>query len=122
MTPVAVSGLRRIGHNFSRGYLARRAEYEVAALNDLGDPKTMAHLLAFDSLLGPFGEEVEADGEAIVVGGRRLRALSIPEPEVFPGTNWASTSWLSRADGSNGARRPRWRRCSRKRSGSSARS
>jgi glyceraldehyde 3-phosphate dehydrogenase len=84
MTRVAVNGFGRIGRNFFRAYLARRPDYEVVAVNDLGDPKTMAHLLAFDSVLGPLGEEVEADGEAIVVGARRLRALSIPEPADLP--------------------------------------
>ncbi|HEY7693759.1 MAG TPA: type I glyceraldehyde-3-phosphate dehydrogenase [Gaiellaceae bacterium] len=54
------------------------------AVNDLGDPKTMAHLLQFDSLLGPLGEEVEADGGTITVGDRRLRAFSIPEPAQLP--------------------------------------
>jgi glyceraldehyde 3-phosphate dehydrogenase len=44
----------------------------------------MAHLLRFDSLLGPLGEDVRADADAIAVGGRRLRALSIPDPAALP--------------------------------------
>jgi glyceraldehyde 3-phosphate dehydrogenase len=84
MKRVAVNGFGRIGRNFFRAYLERSPDYEIVAVNDLGDPKTMAHLLQFDSLLGPLGEEVEADGETITVGDRRLRALSIPEPTQLP--------------------------------------
>jgi glyceraldehyde 3-phosphate dehydrogenase len=53
---VAINGFGRIGRNFLRAYLERRPDYEVVAVNDLGDVKTMAHLLEFDSLLGPMGE------------------------------------------------------------------
>jgi glyceraldehyde 3-phosphate dehydrogenase (phosphorylating) len=84
MKRVAVNGFGRIGRNFFRAYLERSPDFEIVAVNDLGDPKTMAHLLQFDSLLGPLGEEVEANGETITVGNRRLRALSIPEPAQLP--------------------------------------
>jgi glyceraldehyde 3-phosphate dehydrogenase (phosphorylating) len=84
MKRVAVNGFGRIGRNFFRAYLERSPDYEIVAVNDLGDPKTMAHLLQFDSLLGPLGEEVGADGETITVGERRLRAFSIPEPAQLP--------------------------------------
>jgi glyceraldehyde 3-phosphate dehydrogenase len=84
MKRVAVNGFGRIGRNFFRAYLERRPDYEIVAVNDLGDPKTMAHLLQFDSLLGPLGQEVGADGETITVGDRRLRAFSIPEPAQLP--------------------------------------
>ena len=86
MTRVAINGFGRIGRNFFRAYLERRPGYEVAAVNDIGDPKTMAHLLAFDSVLGPLGEQVQTDGETITVGERELRALSVPEPDKLP---WA---------------------------------
>jgi len=84
MTRVAINGFGRIGRNFFRAYLEREPGFEVVAVNDLGDPRTMAHLLAFDSLLGPLGEEVQADAETISVGERRLRALSIPDPADLP--------------------------------------
>ena len=84
MKRVAVNGFGRIGRNFFRAYLERSPDYEIVAVNDLGDPKTMAHLLQFDSLLGPLGEEVDADGETITVGDRRLRAFSVPEPAELP--------------------------------------
>jgi glyceraldehyde 3-phosphate dehydrogenase len=84
MTRVAINGFGRIGRNFFRAYLERKPDFEVVAVNDLGDPKTMAHLLAHDSLLGPLSEQVNTDGETIAVGARRLRALSIPDPPDLP--------------------------------------
>ena len=84
MTRVAINGFGRIGRNFLRAYLERRPDYEIVAVNDLGDLNTMAHLLEFDSVLGRLPEEVAADAETITVGDHRLRAFSIPEPENLP--------------------------------------
>jgi glyceraldehyde 3-phosphate dehydrogenase len=84
MKRVAINGFGRIGRTFLRASLERSPDYEVVAVNDLGDPQTMAHLLRFDSLLGPLEEDVRADADAIVVGGRRLQALSIPDPAALP--------------------------------------
>jgi len=84
MTRVAINGFGRIGRNFFRAYLERHPGFEIVAVNDLGDPKTMAHLLAHDSVLGLLSEQVSADGETIVVGEQRLRALSIPDPADLP--------------------------------------
>jgi len=84
MTRVAINGFGRIGRNFLRAYLERRPDYEVVAVNDIGDVKTMAHLLEFDSVLGRLNEQVDADSETITVGKHRLRAFSIPEPEKLP--------------------------------------
>jgi len=61
MTRVAINGFGRIGRNFLRASLERRAGFEIVAVNDLGDLKTMAHLLQFDSILGRLPEEVVAD-------------------------------------------------------------
>jgi glyceraldehyde 3-phosphate dehydrogenase len=84
MTRVAINGFGRIGRNFLRAYLERRPDYEVVAVNDLGDVKTMGHLLEFDSLLGRLSEEVTADASTITVGDRELRAFSIPDPADLP--------------------------------------
>jgi glyceraldehyde 3-phosphate dehydrogenase len=84
MTRVAINGFGRIGRNFLRAYLERRPSYEVVAVNDLGDVKTMAHLLEFDSILGRLPEEVEVGPDTITVGELGLRALSIPEPANLP--------------------------------------
>jgi glyceraldehyde 3-phosphate dehydrogenase len=86
MKRVAINGFGRIGRNFLRAYLEREPSFEVVAINDLGDPKTMAHLLEFDSLLGrlPGGVEVDAGWETITAGGHQMRAFSIPEPKNLP--------------------------------------
>src|SRR5687767_12770152 len=84
MKRVAINGFGRIGRNFLRAYLERRPDYEIVAINDLGDAQKMAHLLEFDSLLGRLSEGVSADAEAITVGGRELQAFSIPEPKNLP--------------------------------------
>src|SRR5688572_14415148 len=84
MKRVAINGFGRIGRNFLRAYLERRPDYEIVAINDLGDPQTMAHLLEFDSLLGRLSEKVSAGAETITVGGRELQAFSIPEPKDLP--------------------------------------
>jgi glyceraldehyde 3-phosphate dehydrogenase len=84
MKRVAINGFGRIGRNFLRAYLERRPDYEVVAVNDLGDPQTMAHLLRFDSLLGPLPQEVVVGTETISVADLNLRALSIPDPENLP--------------------------------------
>ena len=84
MTRVAINGFGRIGRNFFRAYLQRQPDYEVVAVNDIGDPQTMAHLLAYDSVLGPLADPVSSDGETITVGERALRALSIANPAELP--------------------------------------
>jgi glyceraldehyde 3-phosphate dehydrogenase len=84
MTRVGINGFGRIGRNFLRAYLERQPDYEVVAVNDLGDVETMAHLLEFDSLLGRLPAQVVADSETFTVGKHRLRALSIPAPEDLP--------------------------------------
>jgi glyceraldehyde 3-phosphate dehydrogenase len=83
-TRVAINGFGRIGRNFLRASIERGADYEVVAVNDLGDVETMAHLLAFDSLLGRLDERVTAAAGTITVGDRKLQALSIPEPADLP--------------------------------------
>ena len=84
MKRVAINGFGRIGRNFLRASLERNADYQVVAINDLGHPNTMAHLLEFDSVLGRFTEEVWADSDSITVGEHRLRALSTPDPASLP--------------------------------------
>jgi glyceraldehyde 3-phosphate dehydrogenase len=84
VTRVAINGFGRIGRNFFRAYLQRQPDYEVVAVNDIGDPKTMAHLLAHDSVLGHLADPVSSDDETITVGDRTLRALSIANPAELP--------------------------------------
>ena len=84
MTRVAINGFGRIGRNFVRAYLERKPDYEIVAVNDIGTPKTMAHLLEFDSVLGRLDAEVAIGPDTITAGELELRALSIPDPANLP--------------------------------------
>ncbi|MDQ1286504.1 MAG: hypothetical protein QG622_69 [Actinomycetota bacterium] len=81
---VAVNGFGRIGRNFLRASLRRAAPFEVVAVNDLASPEALAHLLTYDSAYGILGVPVEADGDAIVVDGRRISVLSSRDPGTLP--------------------------------------
>ncbi len=61
---VGINGFGRIGRNFFRAQHALGADIDVVAFNDLGDAKTMAHLLRYDSNLGPFPGEVHSRRES----------------------------------------------------------
>jgi glyceraldehyde 3-phosphate dehydrogenase len=83
-TRVAINGFGRIGRNFLRAALARKADIEIVAVNDLTDPKTLGHLLRYDSVLGPFPGTVEVVDQAIVVDGQPIRILSERDPANLP--------------------------------------
>ncbi len=81
---VGINGFGRIGRNFFRAQHARGSDIEVVALNDLGDAKTMAHLLKYDSNLGPFPGDVE-EGEGVLrAAGEEVQVLSERDPAALP--------------------------------------
>ena len=77
-TRVGINGFGRIGRNFFRAQHALGSEIEIVALNDLGDAKTMAHLLRYDSVLGPFSGNVELGDGTISAAGETMKMLSEP--------------------------------------------
>lgn len=79
---IAINGLGRIGRQVLRQAVAR-PDLELAALNDLGDPAVLAHLVAWDSVHGPAPFQVEAAGDALVIDGRRVPLSRDPEPGAF---------------------------------------
>jgi glyceraldehyde 3-phosphate dehydrogenase len=81
---VGINGFGRIGRNFYRAALATGADIEIVAANDLGDIKTMAHLLKYDSILGRLPEDVSVDGDTIKVGQRSLKILAEKDPAQLP--------------------------------------
>ncbi|HSB38355.1 MAG TPA: type I glyceraldehyde-3-phosphate dehydrogenase [Gaiellaceae bacterium] len=83
---IGINGFGRIGRNFFRAHLQRGGDFEVVAANDLGDAETMAHLLKYDSVLGPLGQDVTARDGAIGVGGQELKILAERDPGDLP---WA---------------------------------
>ncbi|WP_030785576.1 type I glyceraldehyde-3-phosphate dehydrogenase [Streptomyces sp. NRRL S-920] len=81
---VGINGFGRIGRNVFRAVAARGADVEVVAVNDLGDVPTMAHLLAYDSVLGRFPEEITAEPDAIRVGDKTVKVLAERDPAQLP--------------------------------------
>ena len=81
---VGINGFGRIGRNFYRAALAQGADFEVVAVNDLTDNKTLAHLLKYDTILGRLAEDVTYDDENIIVGGRKIRVLEERDPANLP--------------------------------------
>jgi glyceraldehyde 3-phosphate dehydrogenase len=81
---VGINGFGRIGRNFFRAQAALGADLEVVALNDLGDANTMAHLLRYDSNLGPFQGEVELAGDVLRAAGEELKIFSERDPAALP--------------------------------------
>jgi glyceraldehyde 3-phosphate dehydrogenase len=81
---VGINGFGRIGRNFFRAHLQRGGDFEVVAANDLGDATTMAHLLKFDSVLGPLGKDVQVGDGTITVEGREIKILAERDPGNLP--------------------------------------
>jgi glyceraldehyde 3-phosphate dehydrogenase len=81
---VGINGFGRIGRNFFRAARKQNADLDVVAVNDLGDAPTMAHLLKYDSVLGPLDAEVEAAEGAIRVGSDELKLLNERDPAALP--------------------------------------
>jgi glyceraldehyde 3-phosphate dehydrogenase len=83
-TRVGINGFGRIGRNFFRAQQQRGADIEIVAVNDLGDAKTMAHLLKYDSVLGPFPGDVELGDGVIRAGGEEMKMLTERDPAALP--------------------------------------
>jgi glyceraldehyde 3-phosphate dehydrogenase len=81
---VGINGFGRIGRNFFRAQAALGADLDIVALNDLGDAETMAHLLRYDSNLGPFQGEVELADGVLRAAGEEVRMLSERDPAALP--------------------------------------
>jgi glyceraldehyde 3-phosphate dehydrogenase (phosphorylating) len=81
---VGINGFGRIGRNVYRAAQAAGSDLDFVAVNDLTDPATLAHLLAYDSILGRFPGEVEAGENSISIDGEKLEVLSERDPAQLP--------------------------------------
>jgi len=84
---VGINGFGRIGRNVFRAAMAQGAaaqDLEWVAVNDLTDAKTLAHLLKYDSILGPYPGTVELKGDVIDVDGVQLKVLAERDPAELP--------------------------------------
>jgi glyceraldehyde 3-phosphate dehydrogenase len=83
-TKVGINGFGRIGRNIYRAAHELKPDFEIVAVNDLGDAATFAHLLKHDTALGTFGPAVSASGDTIKVDGRTVKFLSVRDPGDLP--------------------------------------
>ena len=82
--PVGINGFGRIGRITFRIMVSRPQEFDVLAINDLGDPKHLAMLLKYDSVQGRFNGTVKADGDALVVNGKKIKVVAEKDPRQLP--------------------------------------
>jgi glyceraldehyde 3-phosphate dehydrogenase len=104
VTRIGINGFGRIGRNYLRAALAQNSDLEIVAVNDLSDPKSLAHLLKYDSVGGRLDAAVSVDGDSIVVNGKSIRVLAERDPAKI---DWAelgveivveSTGFFTNAD------------------------
>ena len=83
---VAINGFGRIGRMILRAHYegGRKHDLQFVAINDLGDAKTNAHLLKYDTAHGRFGGTVAVEGDAIAVNGDKLKVLAERDPGKLP--------------------------------------
>jgi glyceraldehyde 3-phosphate dehydrogenase len=81
---VAINGFGRIGRLTFRNLMQRSDEFEVVAVNDLTDNRTLATLLKYDSIHGRYDGQVEFDEDNLIVNGQPIRALSERNPAELP--------------------------------------
>lgn len=82
-TKVGINGFGRIGRNYLRAALALGADLEIVAVNDLSDPKALAHLLKYDSVTGRLDQEVRVEGDYIILGKHKIKVLAERDPAAL---------------------------------------
>ena len=79
---VGINGFGRIGRNVFRASLSD-SNIDIVAVNDLTSPKTLAHLLKYDSILGNLKSDIQADGDFIVVDGKKVKVFAQKDPSLL---------------------------------------
>jgi glyceraldehyde 3-phosphate dehydrogenase len=83
-TKVGVNGFGRIGRNVFRAVMETDSDLEIIGINDITDPRTLAHLLKYDSVYGRFQAEVSHQENAITVNGRKVQVFAQRDPAQIP--------------------------------------
>jgi glyceraldehyde 3-phosphate dehydrogenase len=83
---VGINGFGRIGRNVLRAGLAKETDIEWVAVNDITDNATLAHLLKYDSILGPYPGSVEVRGDSLIVDDKEIKVYEERDPAKLP---WA---------------------------------
>jgi glyceraldehyde 3-phosphate dehydrogenase len=81
---VGINGFGRIGRVIVRAADRMGADLDFVAINDLTDAQTLAHLLKYDSVHGPFPGEVQAKGDRILVKGKEIKVMAVKDPAQLP--------------------------------------
>src|SRR5512137_1410955 len=82
---VGINGFGRIGRQVLKAIRDRYPKtLEVVAVNDIGDLKTMAHLLKYDSNYGRFNGKVEVGTDSLVIDGKQVKVFKEKEPDMLP--------------------------------------
>ncbi|BAT71697.1 glyceraldehyde 3-phosphate dehydrogenase [Thermosulfidibacter takaii ABI70S6] len=80
---VAINGFGRIGRNFFRAAFGDD-KVDIVAINDITDASTLAHLLKYDSVHGKYDKEVKAEGDYLVVDGKKIKVSAEKDPANLP--------------------------------------
>jgi glyceraldehyde 3-phosphate dehydrogenase len=86
-TKVAINGFGRIGRAVARIILQRKGELELVAINDLADPKALAHLFKYDTVMGKWDGTVSVSADGLVVDGKEIKVTAVRNPAELP---WAA--------------------------------
>ena len=81
---IGINGFGRIGRIVFRAMWARKGEFNIVGINDLTDAKTLAYLLKYDSVYGRFDGEVKAEGNDLVVDGKKIPVTATKDPAALP--------------------------------------
>ena len=81
---VGINGFGRIGRNAFKSAIEKGSDLDIVAINDITDPKTLAHLLKYDSCFGSFNGEIEAGEDSIIVNGKEIKVLAVRDPAELP--------------------------------------
>lgn len=90
---VAINGFGRIGRTLFRALMVR-PHLTVTQINDLMPIETIAHLLAYDTVYGPYGQSIEIEGNSIITGGKRIRITHKPCVANLPEKDFAPHIWI----------------------------
>jgi len=81
---VGINGFGRIGRITLRAMMARKGEFDVLAINDLGDPKHLAMLFKYDSVQGRYAGTCHAEGDSLVIDGKKVKVCAEKDPAKLP--------------------------------------
>lgn len=84
MTKIAINGFGRIGRPTLKRILEHHPDLEVAAINDLTDPATLAHLFKYDSLYGIYPKTVSSTKDSLLINGKEIKVFAQPNPGALP--------------------------------------